>query len=102
MMPAEFLAFFLYFWGLGLMARKSRTDTDFYGKLRFWSLVQGVLFVLFSILVFAMGNGFMTIYGATYLVSLALALGVTIRMRGTIEAGVETTGKVVNYRHADW
>ena len=99
MMPAEFLAFFLYFWGLGLMARRSGTNTDFLGKLRFWIVVQGALFFLFTILVFVMGKGFMTIYGATYLIALFLAVGVTIRMRDTIEAGTETVGSVASYKH---
>jgi membrane-bound metal-dependent hydrolase YbcI (DUF457 family) len=95
MMPAEFLAFFLYFWGLGSMARQSGTDTDFLGNLRFWSVVQGVLFVLFSVLVFVMEDGFMTIYGAMYLIALFLTVGVTIRMRGTIEVSAEPTEKMV-------
>jgi len=95
MMPAEFLAFALYFWALGSMAKQSRTDTDYMGKLRIWLVVQSVLFAIFTILVFVMEAGFMTIYGAIYLLSLFLAIGVTIRMRGTVEAPVDATKGVV-------
>ena len=35
---------------------------------------------------YVMQKGFMTTYGATYLLSLGLAIGVTIRMRDTVEA----------------
>ena len=48
--------------------------------------VQGVLFVVFTALVYTMEKGFMIPYGALYLLSLGLALGVTIRMRETVEA----------------
>jgi hypothetical protein len=33
-----------------------------------------------------MQTGFMTIFGAVYLLSLGLAFGITIRMRDTVEA----------------
>lgn len=95
MMPAEFLAFALYFWALGTMARQSRTDIGFRGKLRFWTALQVALFILFTVLVYVMETGFMTIYGAFYLLSLFLALGVTIRMRDTLEMGAETAGRPV-------
>jgi hypothetical protein len=42
--------------------------------------------VVFTILVYVLQKGFMTPYGAIYLLSLALAVGVTIRMRRTVEA----------------
>lgn len=89
MMPGEFLAFALYFWGLGLMARQWRTDIAFWGKLRFWMVFQGLLFILFTVLVLVMAGGFITLYGAVYLLSLFLALGITIRMRETLEARAE-------------
>ena len=100
MMPAEFLAFALFFWALGRMARQSRTDANFQGKLRYWLALQAVLFVIFTVLVFVMDTGFMTIYGAIYLLSLFLAIGVTIRMRGTLEAQMEPSGQAVT-RPAD-
>ena len=83
------------FLGIGSMAKHSQTDTDYMGKLRIWLVVQSVLFVIFTVLVFVMEAGFMTIYGAVYLLSLFLAIGVTIRMRGTVEAPLEATKRAV-------
>ena len=37
-------------------------------------------------MVYTVENGFMTIYGAVYLLSLFLAFGIVIRMRNTVEA----------------
>ncbi len=95
MMPAEFLFFALFFWAIASMARQSRTDIDFLGKLRFWIVVQSVLFVIFTVLVFVMTTGFMTIYGAVYLLSLFLAVGITIRMRRTLDARPETAVQAI-------
>jgi hypothetical protein len=57
--------------------------------LRVWTVVQGVLFVVFTVLVCTMEAGFMIAYGALYLLSLGLAFGVAIRMRETVEAVVQ-------------
>ena len=46
---------------------------------RFWH-------INFLVLVYTMQSGFMTIYGAVYLLSLGLAFAITIQMRQTIEA----------------
>ena len=86
MMPAEFLMFALYFWALAIMARETHTNANFNRKLRFWTMIEGTLFIIFTVLLFVMSGGFMTIYGIVYLLSLFLAVGVTIRMRNTIEA----------------
>jgi len=86
MMSAEFLFFALFFVGLAGIARKRLTDQAYLGKLNVWSWIQGALFVVFTVLVYVMQKGFMTTYGATYLLSLGLAIGVTIRMRDTVEA----------------
>jgi membrane-bound metal-dependent hydrolase YbcI (DUF457 family) len=86
MMPAEFLFFALFFVLLDLTARKRSTDSDFLRPLRVWSVVQGLLFVVFTVLVYTMEQGFMTLYGALYLLSFGLSFGVTIRMRETVEA----------------
>ena len=48
--------------------------------------VQGVLFVVFTVLVYTTAKGFMIPFGVLYLLSLGLAFGVTIRMRETVEA----------------
>jgi membrane-bound metal-dependent hydrolase YbcI (DUF457 family) len=86
MMSTEFLFFALFFLGLEGIARRRGTDQDYLGKLRIWTWVQAALFVVFTVLVYVMQKGFMTPYGAVYLLSLALAVGVTIRMRKTVEA----------------
>lgn len=86
MMPVEFLFFALFFYGLDWFARARGTDQDYLKVLRIWTILQACLFVLFTVLVYVMSKGFMTIYGAIYLLSLFLALGVTIRMRRTVEA----------------
>lgn len=86
MYPAENLFFMLFFLLLASTARKRNTDEDYLPKLRIWTWVQGILFVIFLVLVFTMETGFMTIFGAVYLLSLGLAFGVTIRMRDTVEA----------------
>jgi len=86
MMPVELLCFALFFVLLDRTARKQNTDGEFLRTLRTWTIVQAVLFVVFTSLVYTMAKGFMTIFGALYLLSLGLAFGVTIRMRKTIEA----------------
>ena len=86
MMPAEFLCFALFFILLDRTARKQNTGGGFLRTLRIWTIVQSVLFIIFTVLVYAMAKGFMTPYGALYLLSLGLTFGVTIRMRETVEA----------------
>ena len=86
MMPIEFLFFALFFVLLYVTARKRGTDGGYLGALRIWTGIQGALFVVFTVLVYTLEKGFMIPFGALYLLSLGLALGVTIRMRETIEA----------------
>ncbi len=86
MMPIENLFFALFFLLLASTARKKNTDTEYLPKLRIWTWVQGVLFVVFLVMVFTMELGFMIIFGAVYLLSLGLAFWITIRMRDTVEA----------------
>ena len=86
MMPIENLFFALFFITLASIAHKQNTDEDFLPKLRIWTWVQGILFVAFLVMVFTMESGFLTIFGAVYLLSLGLAFGITIRMRNTVEA----------------
>ena len=86
MMPVENLSFMLFFLLLASTARKRNTDGNYLSKLRAWTWVQGILFVVFMAMVYTMQSGFMTIFGAVYLLSLGLAFGVSIRMRDTIEA----------------
>ena len=81
----EFLAFGLYFYFLAWTARMQKTDQDYQPKLLIQAHIQIALFVLFTFLFFAQLKGTMTIYGALYLLSLFFAIGVTIRMRNTVE-----------------
>jgi membrane-bound metal-dependent hydrolase YbcI (DUF457 family) len=85
-LSAKFLFFALFFVALEGIARKQNTDQEYLGKLGIWTWVQAALFVVFTILVYVMQKGFMTSYGAVYLLSLALAIGVTLCMRKTVEA----------------
>ena len=86
MMPVENLFFVLFFLLLASTAQKRNTDGDYLSKLRIWTWVQGIIFVAFMVMVYTMESGFMTIFGAVYLLSLGLAFGITIRMRETVEA----------------
>jgi membrane-bound metal-dependent hydrolase YbcI (DUF457 family) len=86
MMPIEFLFFALFFVLLDRVAQRRGTDQDYVRKLRVWAAVQAVLFVIFTILVYTMDQGFMTPYGALYLLSLGLAFGITVRIRETVES----------------
>jgi membrane-bound metal-dependent hydrolase YbcI (DUF457 family) len=88
MQPAEFLCFALFLYALETAARKGRTDTDYLPTLRIWIITQAVFLVIFSVLVYTMSKGFMTVYGVFYLLSLGLVVGITIRMRKTIEAAI--------------
>lgn len=86
MLPAEFLCFALFFALLDVTARKRGTDGGFLRTLRVWTVVQGILLVVFTVLVYTMEKGFIIPYGTLYLLSLGLAFGVTIRMRETVES----------------
>lgn len=85
MMTAEFLFFALFFIGLSTLARRQGTDLDYLRRLRTWSWLEFDLFLIFTALVFFLQKGFMTPYGLVYLLSLGLAIGVTIRMRKTVD-----------------
>ena len=84
----EFLAFGLYFLLLGSLARKQNTDADRQRSPRMWAYVQFALFILFTLMFFVMGTKGLhyTIFGALYLVSMIIAMIVTVRMRRTIES----------------
>jgi membrane-bound metal-dependent hydrolase YbcI (DUF457 family) len=85
MNPLEFLFLGLYFVYLGVLARKNHTDTEYLRPLRGQTIAQFILFAVFLIPAFLSIKGFNTIFGLLYLVSLGIALGVSIRMRKTIE-----------------
>jgi membrane-bound metal-dependent hydrolase YbcI (DUF457 family) len=86
LLPAEFLCFGLFFLVLTSLARKHQTEVGYLSRLRVWMIVQFVLFAAFTVMVYIMDKGFMTICGAVYLLSLFQVFGIVIRMRDTIEA----------------
>ena len=88
MNPAEMLMFAIYLYALGTWARKYGTDATFQPKLFNWIIFELVLFITFTLLMFTMDAGFLTIFGALYLFSLFMVFFVTIRLRHTIEAAV--------------
>jgi membrane-bound metal-dependent hydrolase YbcI (DUF457 family) len=81
---AEFLLVAVFFLFLASLARKQGTDEDFLRKLKSWTWFQFALFVIFLVLVYTW-DGYFIPFGAMYIFSLSLALGVTVRMRKTIE-----------------
>ena len=85
---AEFLAFGLYLWALGLWARNYAVNGDFLGKLRFWMWFEFAVFAIFTVILLTSGTSKMveTLSGALYLLSLFMTFFVTIRMRQTVEA----------------
>lgn len=85
MLPMEFFFFALMFWSLHRLAKKQSTDLGFLKSLRIWMIIQGVLFIVFTILVYTMSAGFMTIYGLLYLLSLTLSIVISVRMKNTLE-----------------
>ena len=84
--PAEFAFFALFLAWLAKAAQANRTNTDFLGTLRRWTLVMLVLLVVFTPLAYVMSKGFLTVFGAFYLISITAAFVITIRMRQTVEA----------------
>jgi membrane-bound metal-dependent hydrolase YbcI (DUF457 family) len=84
--PLEFLFFALFFWWLAGHARRHKTDTGFLGALRWWTIAMVALLVIFTPLAYLMSKGFVTVFGAFYLVSITAAFVITIRMRKTVEA----------------
>ena len=55
------------------------------GRLHFLIGLETVLFADFLMLAFKLTKGFLTVFGAAYLFSVGLAIGVIIRMGKTIE-----------------
>jgi membrane-bound metal-dependent hydrolase YbcI (DUF457 family) len=95
MNPLELLFIALFFYALYDLARKQGSDLSFLSKLRFWIVLEWLLFLVFLALAFTLSKGFLTIFGVVYLLSLGLAFGIVIRMRTTIESPLKSTFKVV-------
>jgi hypothetical protein len=84
--PAELLMFAVFLYALGVWSRRHNTDADYANRLRNWTILEIVLFVICTPLAYIMTRGFLTIFGAVYLFSLFLVFFVTIRMRKTVDA----------------
>ncbi|HSL42557.1 MAG TPA: metal-dependent hydrolase [Anaerolineales bacterium] len=84
----EFLAFGLYFLLLISLARRQRTDVGHHSTVKIWMYIQFVLFVVFTVAFFTLGAQGLPyiIFGALYLISMIVAIVLTIRMRKTVEA----------------
>lgn len=85
MQPIEFLFLAGYFYWLYASARSHKTDLDFLKVLRIWIIVMLILLAVFTPLAYLMEKGFLTIFGAFYLIALTAAFVITIRMRKTVE-----------------
>ena len=85
MLSAEYLFLALYFFPLYFLAREYKINQDYQKAMLVWTIIQAILFVVFTVLVYTMAKGFTTINGVVYLFSLFLAIGVTIRVRRTVE-----------------
>ncbi|MDH5606429.1 MAG: metal-dependent hydrolase [Anaerolineae bacterium] len=89
MEPAEFLFFGIYFAYLASLARKAGTNQGQLQSLRTHTMVQYALFAVFTVLVYTIAEKtYMIPYGGLYLVSLILAVSLTIKMKDTLEAAV--------------
>ena len=83
----EFLGFSLYFLLLYSLAQKHNIDQEHQSSARMWMYIQFVLFLVFTVLFFTLGaDGIQYIvFGGLYLLSLTIAIGITMRMRRTVE-----------------
>jgi membrane-bound metal-dependent hydrolase YbcI (DUF457 family) len=84
----EFLAFGLYFLLLASLAERQNTDREYQRTSKTWAYIEFVLFLVFSVLFFSLGPEGLpyTIFGALYLISMIIAIVITIQMRKTVEA----------------
>ena len=83
----EFLAFGLYFLLLSTLARRQNLDVERQGSAKNWAYVEFALFILFTLLFFILSPQGLayTAFGALYLLSMIIAIVLTIQMRKTIE-----------------
>lgn len=84
----EFLMFGLYFLLLGSLAGRHGTDAPRRSTPRMWAYVELALFVLFTALFFIIGSDGVQyqVFGGLYLLSLILAMVLTVQMRKTVES----------------
>ncbi len=84
MMPIEFLFMAGFIVLLGNWAQKTDTNLAYLKTLRIWAVILVGLFIVFTALVYTLESGFLVPFGAAYLVALGLVIGVTLRMKKTI------------------
>ena len=84
----EFLAFGLYFLLLVSIARQVGTDAEHASASKLWAYIEFGLFILFTALFFLLGDKGLphSIFGALYLVTMIVAITMTIRMKRTLES----------------
>jgi membrane-bound metal-dependent hydrolase YbcI (DUF457 family) len=84
----EFLAFGLYFLLIESLARRQNTDREREGSAKTWAYIEFALFILFTVVFFSIGTDGLqyTIFGALYLISMIIAIVLTIQMRKTVAA----------------
>jgi membrane-bound metal-dependent hydrolase YbcI (DUF457 family) len=84
----EFLAFGLYFLLLGSLAMRHGTDASCRSSTKTLAYIELVLFVLFTISFFIIGSDGLgyQVFGGLYLLSLILAMVLTVQMRKTVES----------------
>lgn len=84
MLPVEFLFMAAYLLLLIRWGKQTDSDRDYLPVVWIILYVLLGLFAVFTVLVYVMDSGFMTPYGALYLLALGFVIGVTIRMRRTL------------------
>jgi membrane-bound metal-dependent hydrolase YbcI (DUF457 family) len=84
----EFLAFGLYFLLLASLSQRQSTDSERQRSSTIWAYVELALFIVFAVLFFSLGAEGLpyTIFGALYLISMIIAIVMTIQMRKTVES----------------
>ena len=85
MLPIEFLFFALFFVSLAAIVRQHDLDKNKLKTLKVHTIIQLILFLIFTPLVYILESGFMTPYGAIYLISLGIAISLSIQLRDSIE-----------------
>jgi len=84
----EFLAFGLYFLLLASLSQRQNTDSERQRSSAIWAYIEFALFIVFAVLFFSLGTEGLpyTIFGALYLISMIIAIVMTIQMRKTVES----------------
>jgi membrane-bound metal-dependent hydrolase YbcI (DUF457 family) len=84
----EFLAFGFYSLVLASLSQRQTTDRERQGLSKIWAYIEFALFIVFAVLFFRTGAGGLqyTIFGALYLLSMIIAIVMTIQMRKTVES----------------